>query len=285
MDLPTFRCATGLLALACGGVCAAQSQQTLVFQQGANNYVSTQDTWVNEDSPDSSYGGDATRWSDDDVANSFWSDYAGQALLRFDSIVGTGNPAAIPPGSQVISAVLRVHVVEDNDSPFWTPIVFVHRITRDWHEGSTWNSLGGGLSVPEDIQGAFATFSSDNEPEDNTLKEVNLVEQVRAWVNGEPNWGVAFLFENIDGNDDGIEIASSEHSNGSIRPLLEVTFVPPPPPPPPNPADRDGNGVVNGLDLAYVLGTYGTASALGDVNGDGWVDGMDLASLISSWSM
>lgn len=276
----------GAVTICSAGVGVAHGQsQTLTFQQGAGPYTGTEDTWINEDSPDSSYGGDSTKWVDDDTANSIWSDYYGQALLRFDGIVGENNPAAIPPGSQVISAVLRIHVVEDNDSPFWTPTVYVHRVVRDWNEGSTWNSLGGGLSVPADIQGAFSTFSSDNEPEDNTLKQVSLVEQVQAWVNGEPNWGVAFLFEVIDGNDDGIEIASSENGNGSVRPQLEVTFVPPPPPPPPNLADRDGNGVVNGFDLAYVLGTYGTSSALGDVNLDGIVDGHDLASLISAWTM
>jgi hypothetical protein len=51
--------------------------------------------------------------------------------------------------------------------------------------------------------------------------------------------------------------------------------------PPSTPADLNGDGVVNGLDLAIVIGAWGTAA--GDVNGDGTTDGEDLAVLISAW--
>jgi hypothetical protein len=50
-----------------------------------------------------------------------------------------------------------------------------------------------------------------------------------------------------------------------------------------NPADIDGNGTVNGGDLAILLSNWGTAGP-GDINGDGIVNGGDLAVLLSSWS-
>ena len=38
------------------------------FQQGINNYQGTLDTWVSEADPDTAYGDDSTRTSDDDVS-------------------------------------------------------------------------------------------------------------------------------------------------------------------------------------------------------------------------
>ncbi|MFM7133157.1 MAG: hypothetical protein ACKO0W_02445 [Planctomycetota bacterium] len=46
--------------------------------------------------------------------------------------------------------------------------------------------------------------------------------------------------------------------------------------------DLDGNGVVNGADLAILLGSWGTAGP-GDLNGDGVVNGADLAILLGNW--
>jgi nitrate/TMAO reductase-like tetraheme cytochrome c subunit len=46
--------------------------------------------------------------------------------------------------------------------------------------------------------------------------------------------------------------------------------------------DLDGNGVVNGADLAILLGAWGTAGP-GDLNGDGVVNAADLALLLGNW--
>ncbi len=51
---------------------------------------------------------------------------------------------------------------------------------------------------------------------------------------------------------------------------------------PSNPADLDGNGEVNGADLAQLLGNWG-GTGTGDVNGDGSIDGADLSLLLGSW--
>lgn len=50
-------------------------------------------------------------------------------------------------------------------------------------------------------------------------------------------------------------------------------------------ADVDGDGIVNGTDLAMILGQWGPCTGCrGDLNGDGVVDGSDLAIVLGSWT-
>ncbi len=51
-----------------------------------------------------------------------------------------------------------------------------------------------------------------------------------------------------------------------------------------NPADINGDGVVDGADLTILLAAWGTDNALSDLNGDGIVDGADLTILLAAWS-
>jgi hypothetical protein len=48
--------------------------------------------------------------------------------------------------------------------------------------------------------------------------------------------------------------------------------------------DLDGDGFVNGLDLAILLGWWGSDYAIADLNQDGIVDGADLTILLSAWT-
>ncbi len=48
------------------------------------------------------------------------------------------------------------------------------------------------------------------------------------------------------------------------------------------PADLNGDGVVDGVDLGILLSGWGSAGA-GDLSGDGVVDGIDLGILLSAW--
>jgi hypothetical protein len=47
------------------------------------------------------------------------------------------------------------------------------------------------------------------------------------------------------------------------------------------PGDANGDGSVDGSDLAIVLGAWGTAG--GDLNEDGQTDGSDLAIVLGAW--
>ena len=52
--------------------------------------------------------------------------------------------------------------------------------------------------------------------------------------------------------------------------------------PTPCPADFNGDGLVNGADLGFILSTWDSGAA-GDLTGDGQTDGSDLGFLLSSW--
>jgi hypothetical protein len=53
-----------------------------------------------------------------------------------------------------------------------------------------------------------------------------------------------------------------------------------------DPADFNGDGAVDGMDLAYFLASWGPCAGAcpADFNGDNKVDGMDLALLLASWT-
>jgi hypothetical protein len=215
--------------------------------------------------------------SDDDTANSFFSDYRGQALVRFDGIVGGQG---IPEGSEILSATLVIDIADDIDTPFYNPSFLVHKVVRGWSESSTWNSLSGGLTVGSDLAPSFASFSGDNNPNSETMRRIDVTQVVRDWMSGAPNWGLAIMPQIISGNDDGIEIWTSESGNALLRPRLEITFIPPTPT---NIADLDRDGVVAGADLAILLSAWMTPSPIADLDNDGTVDAQDLAILLSNW--
>lgn len=50
-----------------------------------------------------------------------------------------------------------------------------------------------------------------------------------------------------------------------------------------NVADINGDGTVDGADLARLLGAWGTSASGADLNGDGIVNGADLALLLAAW--
>jgi len=51
----------------------------------------------------------------------------------------------------------------------------------------------------------------------------------------------------------------------------------------PCPGDTDGNGTVDGADLATVLAGWGSSDPVADLDGNGIVDGADLAALLAAW--
>ncbi len=54
-------------------------------------------------------------------------------------------------------------------------------------------------------------------------------------------------------------------------------------PPPPCVGDLNGDNTVDALDLAIVLGAWGTATQQADVDGDGTVGASDLAFILGAW--
>lgn len=74
-----------------------------------------------------------------------------------------------------------------------------------------------------------------------------------------------------------ISVAAGFYPNVEIDAVARVR-------PATHPADIDGNGAVDGLDLAAVLSAFGSASATADIDHNGVVDGPDLAAILAGWS-
>jgi len=51
----------------------------------------------------------------------------------------------------------------------------------------------------------------------------------------------------------------------------------------PNPADFNGDGVVDAVDLSEILSNWGSTTGAGDLTGDGVCDGLDLSFMFSAW--
>jgi predicted phosphodiesterase len=194
-----------------------------VFQQGVNGYNGTQDTWISEEDKNTSYGGNQTIIIDDDVNNSIFSDRRGQGLLKFDGVIGSG-PDQVPSGSLITKATLSMTLADDIDFVY-DPQFYVFMMTRDWNESSTWNSLSGGLTQGSDYGILLGEFSGDNLVDSDFFRMVDVTAAVQAWADGAPNFGFAIITQVISGNDDGIEIWSSEAGNILYRPWLDVEYA------------------------------------------------------------
>lgn len=202
-------------------------------------------------------------------------------MIRFEEIIGEpGQEGRIPSNAKVVRAVISLELAEDVDRLF-NPEFYVWEMTREWEENSTWNSLGGGLTAEEDLGEYLGMFMGDNDPDSDTLRRIDITPAVQRWVNGQPNYGIAILPEIISGNDDGISIWTREASNALLRPTLEVWFESDIRT---NPADLNGDGEVNGGDLALILVEWGEIDSIADINADGIVDGGDLALVLVAWT-
>ncbi len=49
------------------------------------------------------------------------------------------------------------------------------------------------------------------------------------------------------------------------------------------PADLNGDGIVDGIDLGMLLGAWNATEGPADLNGDGVVNGIDLGLLLGAW--
>ncbi|MDX2115646.1 MAG: DNRLRE domain-containing protein [Planctomycetota bacterium] len=199
-----------------------RSGTSLTFQNGINGYQGTLDTWINEGSAGTSYGAAQTFDVDDDTGNSIFNDRRGQALLRFEGMIGEA-PEQIPAGAVITEATLRLQFSDDVDF-LYDADFDVYMAGRDWNESSTWNSLGNGLSGAE-LGLYLGRLEGDNNPDSDFMRMLDVRAAVQAWVNGAANFGFAILPEVISGNDDGITVWSSEASNILFRPVLDVTYT------------------------------------------------------------
>jgi hypothetical protein len=187
----------------------------VIYQEGLNGYVGTQDTEVRFSAPDSAAGGALA------TVNCDTSDGtpAGQvhSMVRFDNIIG-GGPGQIPINSVISSATLRIWTDDLGSSP-----ARVLRMLTNWSEASTWNTMGAGIDLTNGVEAiTFATLDCSDETGTvpRLFDDVDVTASVQAWANGAPNYGWAFL----PAGTDGWRWATSENATANERPQLTVAF-------------------------------------------------------------
>lgn len=196
------------------------------FQNGVGGYNGTIDTWINENSKGSSYGTNGTMQVDDDTSNSAFGEKQGQGLVKFNDLFlganvyeGDATPTKIPLNAVITKANLMINVTEDVelDRTFevWT-------LNKAWDEGSTWNSLG---NMANSRGTHLATFEGDNDPNGQTIRTMDVLSAVNGWKNGTANNGFLIWAPTKDWHDDGIDVASSENGDISLRPALDIEFT------------------------------------------------------------
>ena len=139
------------------------------------------------------------------------------SVLKFPNIFG-GGVGAIPLGSSIISATLTLEVSNGGDD------VLLYQLIESWDEATvTWDDASTGVSWTyagadsSHIGTAVGTLSAPS-----GSNSVDVTASVQNWSFGALNEG--WLLK--DTGTDGVDIRQSEYGTASVRPKLEVTWVP-----------------------------------------------------------
>jgi len=191
----------------------SRTVKTIVFQQGVSpdaTYIGTNDTYVHDDVPDTSFESAVTFIVDVNVGD----DRVG--FLKF-------NISQIPANSTIIGAKVDLNI--DTEGQGWT----FHRILNsDWPEASTFNNIPNGPPVIDDV---FASSIEDNRNGINlngytgTVRNNVLVNTLQAWMDGtQENYGWMLLATHAT---DGQQFDSKESATAADRPKLTVRYMEP----------------------------------------------------------
>jgi len=144
------------------------------------------------------------------------SNSQGHALLSFYTLFGSGVNQ-IPLGSVINAATLSLWYVNDNKNND----IAMYRMTSNWGETATWNSIGGGI-----ISGTNATASRTvnwGNTDPVTVSE-DVAADLSAWSAGTANYGWGF----VNSNKNGLQFASTENTTGTAgwhTPTLTVDYT------------------------------------------------------------
>ena len=217
-----------------------------------------------------------------------------RSLIRFDV-------SGIPADAAVISAKVRIQVIQrPQDGVFPAPISF-HRSLADWGESSSFSPGGRGApAATGDATWGYRFFPTEawTTPGGDYVDDASgsaaiagtgpyfiegqgLAADVQSWIEGEPNHGWILI------GDESVEktackITSRENPAVTQLPRLIVEWGPKPA----RPADINGDGIVNGADLGLQIGDWGPCGDCGgDLDRNGVVNGSDLGLLLASWGI
>jgi hypothetical protein len=191
---------------------------TVTFQQGVSAYSGTQDTFLQQNPPNSSTdNGAATTvgWDGDDPSGTGNDIYT---LLRFDGIIG-GGAGQVPSGAQITEALLFLTVVDAGDPGN------LHELFASWAESSTFSSFCGG-ACDEGVE--YGPLVTTVPAASLATVSVNVTSSVQAWANGGTNLGW-IIRPTLSGGTGGVDVNSSEFGTAAQRPRLQVRYNEGPP--------------------------------------------------------
>jgi len=186
----------------------------LTLQQGGDDYLGTQDTFINAWAPDENHASD---WH-----LSVRTGGAQLSLLRFDV-------SQVPAEADVAMATLKVYAVRrSNDNPTELRTWLVN---RNWEAGAaTWTQATateeweqpGCNGVPADRSGAASDPAQLLAP--NVWCTLDVTEMVRQWV-ASPETNRGLLLGSTGDVGVRYDLAGSEYPKASLRPILFVVYA------------------------------------------------------------
>ncbi len=187
--------------------------QIASFQQGANGYDGSVDTWIEQANPAAVHGTDAQFVVDGSPLS--------QGLIRFDDLFGNAA-GQVPAGATILSAKLSILTgAASNDES--TNTMALHQLLVPFDDNSSWNSLGGGVSLGSEALAASEFTLLPNTRTDYAIFDVT--DSIAAFASGSAtNFGWLI---NPSGTD-GWRPRSSQAAAGD-RPVLQITYVIPEP--------------------------------------------------------
>jgi len=183
----------------------------------------------------------------------------------------------------------RFHVgsrAVDNGDGTWRYSYVVYNLTSDLSAGSFTVAKAANATITN--AGFHDIDYHSGEPYDNTDWNVEIGKDAVVWSNGSSfasnpdanalRWNTAytFWFDSTTPPAEG-DLSLGLFKNGETAATTGLV----PAGVPPIPGDLDGNGTVNGSDLALILAFWGTDE--GDITGDGTTDGADMSIVLGSW--
>jgi hypothetical protein len=180
------------------------SDPARVFPVKVDPYVgltSTADTWVTDYYPNEAYGSY-------DHLRSGYASLAGNC----DSLVKFTLPTEVG-GGYVQWAELQLYQFYEG-SP---GLVRVGKMTKDWSESSTYNSIGTGYYIAGER-------TRDTSVDPGPYINLSFTEVVQQWADGEPNYGFVIHAPN---GDTYRKFYSREYSVSGYRPKLLITYTAP----------------------------------------------------------
>lgn len=189
------------------------SQATVTFREGVGGYSGTADATIRSAAAATNYGSAPDLLVDGDDGSP--GAQPNQALLRFDSIFGSGS-GQIPIGATIDNATLTYTVFNRGGADM---SIYALAAGATWDEGTvTWNNVG---TANDGVSVSDRTGSPVTGPDNSATHTVDVTTIVAAWAAGDTNNGFVFLPNSTNG----IDFHSSEHGTVAERPLLSVTYT------------------------------------------------------------